>query len=126
MKVNTEFSLVVICFEGVKTVCEPPTFFRDCLLEILRLDFVHSFSGARASSAETTFQSSNPSLLEKENSLFRSEPWRRVSFALFCFHALLLDRNRYSSLGFTGVIEFTYHDLKSALILLKVMQFYNL
>jgi hypothetical protein len=106
---------------GVKTVCESPTCFRDGLLEILRLDFVHDFSSARASSAESSFQSANPSQLEKENVIFRSEPWRRVSLALFCFHALLLERNRYTNLGFSGVVEFTYYDLKSALILIKVL-----
>lgn len=105
---------------GVKTVCETPTCFRDGLLEILRLDFVLDFSSARASSAEASFQSANPSQLEKENVLFRSESWKRVSFALFCFHALLLERNRYSSLAFAGAVEFTYFDLKSALTLIKV------
>jgi hypothetical protein len=85
------------------------------------LDFVHDFSSARASSAESSFQSANPSQLEKENVIFRSEPWRRVSLALFCFHALLLERNRYTNLGFSGVVEFTYYDLKSALILIKVL-----
>lgn len=110
---------------GVKTVCETPICFRDGLLEILRLDFVQSFLGARASSAEASFQSSNPSQVEKENLLYRSDTWRRVSFALFCFHALLLERNRYSSLGFSGVVEFTYYDLKSALILIKVTEGYN-
>jgi hypothetical protein len=109
------------CITGVKTVCESPTCFRDGLLEILRLDFVHDFSSARASSAESSFQSANPSQLEKENVIFRSEPWRRVSLALFCFHALLLERNRYTTLGFAGVVEFTYYDLKSALILIKVL-----
>lgn len=105
---------------GVKTVCESPSCFRDGLLEILRLDFVHDFSSARASSAESSFQSANPSQLEKENVIFRSEPWRRISLALFCFHALLLERTRYSTLGFAGLVEFTYYDLKSALILVKV------
>lgn len=104
----------------MKTVCESPTCFRDGLLEILRLDFVHDFSSARASSADSSFQSANPSQLEKENVIFRSEPWRRISLALFCFHALLLERTRYSTLGFAGLIEFTYYDLKSALILIKV------
>lgn len=85
------------------------------------MDFVHDFSSARASSAETSFQSANPSQLEKENVIFRSEPWRRVSLALFCFHALLLERNRYTNLGFSGIVEFTYYDLKSALILIKVL-----
>lgn len=105
----------------MKTVCEPPSCFRDGLLEILHLDFVHSFSTARATSAESTFQSANPAQVEKENLLFRSEPWKRISFALYCFHALLLERCRYETLGFEGAVQFTYHDLKSALTLIKVI-----
>lgn len=99
---------------------EPPACFRDALIEILKLDFVHSFSASRAAAAETSFQATNPSQVEKENTLFKSEPWRRISFALFCYHALLLERCSYGSLGFSGRVEFTYHDLKSALTLVKV------
>ncbi|KAK4009113.1 hypothetical protein OUZ56_014249 [Daphnia magna] len=115
---SSQYSPMALQF-CVKTVCESPSCFRDGLLEILRLDFVHDFSSARASSAESSFQSANPSQLEKENVIFRSEPWRRISLALFCFHALLLERTRYSTLGFAGLVEFTYYDLKSALILVK-------
>lgn len=112
--------IINVFISGIKTVSEPPTCFRDGLMEILKLDFVHSFSVSRAASAETSFQATNPSQVEKENLLFRSEHWIRISFVLYCYHALLLERNRYGSLGFTGRIEFTYHDLKSALTLVKV------
>ena len=112
---------------GVKTVSEPPNCFRDSILEILNLDFVQNYSVSRITSAETSFQAVNPSQVEKENILYRSDSWRRISFALYCFHSLILERMRYGSLAFRGRVEFTYYDLKSALTLVKVSltKFYN-
>lgn len=111
---------IVSAFPGVKTVSEPPTCARDALLEILTLDFVQSFSMSRSANVDTNFQPVNPAQVEKENVLFRSEPWKRISLALFCFHALYLERKRYESLGFSSSVELTYYDLRSALNLVKV------
>jgi len=101
-------------------VSEPPNGFRDSMIEIMNLDFVQSHSASRVTSAETSFQSVNPSTVEKENILYRSDSWRRISLALYCFHSLILERTRYESLAFAGRVEFTYNDLKSALTLIKV------
>ena len=106
---------------GVKTVSEPPNCVRDALLEIQSLDFVQGFSvTSRSANADTNFQPVNPAQVEKENVLFRSEPWKRISLALHCFHALYLERKRYESLGVSSTAQFTYYDLRSALTLVKV------
>ena len=105
---------------GVKTISEPPNCFRDSMLEIMNLDFVQSHSESRVTSADNSFQSVNPSQVEKENVLYRSDSWRRISLALYCFHSLILERTRYGSLAFAGRVEFTFNDLKSALTLIKV------
>ena len=61
--------------------------------------------------------------LEKENDLYRSDKWHRLSLAVCCYHALLQERNRYQGFGFSGRVEFTRQDLKSALTIIKVIYF---
>ena len=97
--------------------------FRDSLLEIIEHDIIRCAASSRTASASTSFHTGTSVELDRESDLFRSDKWQRLSLAVSCFHALLQERNRYHGYGFTGRVEFTLQDLKSALTLIKVKSF---
>jgi len=112
--------LFLFILKGVKIVRESAKSFRDSLLEVIEHNIIRCGASSRAPSANSSIHAGNSLELEKENDLYRSDKWHRLSLAVSCFHALLQERNRYKGFGFTGRVEFTLQDLKSALTIIKV------